>query len=174
MKNRACEKTLAIFVSLEEIAEVQRILDPFQVWCTSLPFTPRIVAIHPGKVHALHSRCVPSSPRSSPLTRQLLHFQWPVNGTCHDFSCEDATDSWFLSLYKERISFSFSHISSLLFIFLATVTVHSSLSLSSFIINIFLDILGSNSFKSNLLVLILGNFQEVLVVSWGTFAIHLE
>jgi len=28
-------------------------------------------------------------------------FRRPVNGMCHDSSCEEATDSWILSLYKE-------------------------------------------------------------------------
>ena len=135
-----------------------------------------------GKVHVLHSRCVPSSPRSSSIFRRLLRFRRPINGTCHDSSCEEATDSWILSLYKESsthfrnathtlTSSSSSNPPFTIFFFLH---FPFSISLSSlfYYYNNFGFYLGITLLKRNLLVLILGNYREVPVVSWGTCTIY--
>jgi len=60
-------------------------------------------------------------------------------------------------------------------IFFLSLLYLFSLSLSSFNILLYYNIFGLldyYSFKSNLLVLILEHFWEVLVISWGTCAIH--
>jgi len=49
----------------------------------------------------------------------------PSLSLCYDFSCEDAKDPWLLSLYKEGVSFSFTHISHLRFLSSSSSLYHS-------------------------------------------------